>query len=76
MFKGRKKGPQYWIISFCAKDIPTFNELVIKNALVQIFAFMEGFHLPHRQSSLREVRIFHYKVPFPLNFSSLKKILH
>ena len=40
-----------------------------------IFAFVEGFHLAHRQSSLREGRTFHYKVPFPLNFISLKKIL-
>ena len=31
--------------------------------------------MPHRQSSLIEGRIFHYKVPFPLNFTSLKKIL-
>ena len=29
---------------------------------------MEGFHLPHRQTSLRENRIFHHKVPFPLHF--------
>ena len=34
-----------------------------------IFTLIEGFHLPHRQSSLIEGRIFHYKVPFPLNFS-------
>ena len=40
-----------------------------------IFAFMEGFQLPHRQSLLREGIAFHYKVPFPLNFISLKKIL-
>ena len=33
--KGRKKGPQYLIISFLSKDIPTLNELVIKNALVK-----------------------------------------
>ena len=33
--KSRKKGPQYWIISFYSKDIPTFNELVIKNTLVK-----------------------------------------
>ena len=26
-----------------------------------IFTFMEGFHLPHRQSSLRERRTLHYK---------------
>ena len=29
------KGPQYLIISFYSKDIPKFNELVIKNALVK-----------------------------------------
>ena len=34
-FKGRKKGQQYWIISFYSKDVPTFNELVIKNTLVK-----------------------------------------
>ena len=33
--KDRKKGPQYCIISFYSKDIPTFNELVIKNTLVK-----------------------------------------
>ena len=33
--KGRKKGPQYWIILFYSKDILTFNELVIKNTLVK-----------------------------------------
>ena len=33
--KGRKKGPQHWIISFYSKDVPTFNELVIKNTLVK-----------------------------------------
>ena len=27
--------PQYLIISFYSKDIPTFNELVIKNTLVK-----------------------------------------
>ena len=37
-----------------------------------IFAFMERFHLAHRQSSLTEGRTFHCKVPFPLNFISLK----
>ena len=37
--------------------------------------FMEGFHLVHWQSSLREGRPFHYKVPFSLTFISLKKIL-
>ena len=31
--------------------------------------------MPHKQSSLIKGRIFHYKVPFPLNFTSLKKIL-
>ena len=72
--------PQYLTISFYSKGIPTFNELVIKNILLllkykTIFAFMEGFHLPHRQNSLRKGRTFHYKVPFPLNFISLKKIL-
>ena len=36
---------------------------------------MQGFHMPHRQSSLKEGRTFHYKVPFQLNFISLKKIL-
>ena len=40
-----------------------------------IFAFLEVFHMPHRQSSLIEGRIFHYKVPLPLNFTSLKRIL-
>ena len=35
----------------------------------------QGIHLPHRQSSLGEGRIFQYKVSFPLNFISLKKIL-
>ena len=35
-FKGRKnKGLQYLIISFDSKDIPTFNELVIKNTLAK-----------------------------------------
>ena len=34
-FKGRKKGPQYLIISFYSKDIPMCNELVIKNTLVK-----------------------------------------
>ena len=34
---------------------------------------MEGFHLAHRQGSLREGKTFHYKVPFPLNLISLKK---
>ena len=35
-FKGRKnKGLQYLIISFYSKDIPTFNELVIKNTLAK-----------------------------------------
>ena len=33
--KHRKKPPEYWIISFYSKDIPTFNELVIKNTLVK-----------------------------------------
>ena len=36
---------------------------------------MEGFHLPHEQISLWEDRAFQYKVPFPLCFISLKKIL-
>ena len=36
---------------------------------------MQGFHLPHRQISLKEGRTFHYKVPSQLNFISLKKIL-
>ena len=31
----RKKGPQYCIISFYSKDIPTFYELVIKNTPVK-----------------------------------------
>ena len=31
--KGREKGLQYWIISFYSKDIPTSNELLIKNTL-------------------------------------------
>ena len=31
----RKKGPQYCIISFYSKDIPTFNELVNKNTPVK-----------------------------------------
>ena len=30
-FKGRKKNPQYYIISFYWKDISAFNELVIKS---------------------------------------------
>ena len=34
-FKGRKKGPKNFIISFYSKDIPSFNELVIKNTLVK-----------------------------------------
>ena len=29
--------------------------------------------MPHRQSSLIEGRIFHYKVPFPLNFTSWRR---
>ena len=71
---------QYLIISFYSRDIPTFNELVIKNTLLllkykTIFPFMEGFHLLHRQNPLTEGRTFHYKVPFPLNFISLKRIL-
>ena len=33
--KDRKKGPQYCIISFYSKDLPTFHELVIKNTLVK-----------------------------------------
>lgn len=36
------------------------NEIVIKNALVQkiklFLVYMEGFHLPHNQVSLREDR--------------------
>ena len=52
----RKKGLRYCIISFYSKDIPKFNELVIKNTHVKIknivFAFVEGFHLPHGQISL------------------------
>ena len=66
------------IISFYSKDISTFNELIIKILLLKdktIFAFIEGFHMPHRQSSLIEGRIVHYKVSFPLNFTSLRKIL-
>ena len=31
--------------------------------------------MPHRQSLLREGRVFHCKVPFPLNCISLKKTL-
>ena len=31
----RKKGPQYCIILFYSKDIPMFNELVIKNTTVK-----------------------------------------
>ena len=64
------------IISFYSKDINTFNELkilLLKDRT--IFVFTEGFHMPHRQSSLIEDRIFHYKIPFSLNFTSLKKIL-
>ena len=34
-FRGSKKGPQYCIISFCLKDIPTFSELIIKNTRVK-----------------------------------------
>ena len=30
-FKGSENGPLYCIISFYSKDIPTFNELVIKD---------------------------------------------
>ena len=33
--KKQKKDPQYCIISFYSKDIPTFNELVIKNTPVK-----------------------------------------
>ena len=47
--------------------------LLLKDKI--IFVFIEGFHIPHRQSSFIEGRIFHYKVPFLLNFASLKKIL-
>ena len=72
--------PQYLIITFHLKDIPTFNKLVIENTLFllkykNIFAFMEEFHLPRRKNPSREGRTFHCKVPFPLNFISLKKIL-
>ena len=38
-FRGRKKGPQYCIISFYPKHVPTFNELVIKNTPVKNFYF-------------------------------------
>ena len=31
-----------------------------------IFAFIEGFHMPHRQSSLIEGRIFHIYITFPI----------
>ena len=34
-FTGRKKDPQYLIISFYSEDITTFNELVIKNTHVK-----------------------------------------
>ena len=34
-FKGTNKNPQYCIILFDPNDIPTFNELVIKNTLVK-----------------------------------------
>ena len=34
-FKSRKKDPQYCKISFYSKDIPTFNESVIKTTLVK-----------------------------------------
>ena len=34
-FKGRKKGPQYLIISFYLKYISTFNKSVIKNSIVK-----------------------------------------
>ena len=50
-FKDRKKGPQYCKLSFCSKDIPTFNELVMKNTTFKnktIFAFMKRFHLSPR----------------------------
>ena len=30
-FNSRKKGQQYCLISFYPKDMPTFNELVIKS---------------------------------------------
>ena len=33
--EGRKKGPQYLLISLYSKHIPTFNEIVIKNTLVK-----------------------------------------
>ena len=33
--KNRKEGPQYCIILFYAKYIPTFNELIIKNTPVR-----------------------------------------
>ena len=71
------KKTKYWTISFYSKDT-TFNELVIKNPLVKketIFVLMEGFHLPHRQISLWEDRIFHCKMLFPLSFVGLKQIL-
>ena len=34
-FKGANKNPQYCIILFLPNDIPAFNELVIKNTLVE-----------------------------------------
>ena len=33
--KSIKRSPRCWTISFYSKDIPTFNELVIKNTLVK-----------------------------------------
>ena len=64
-------------MSFYSKDIPTFSGLVIKNTLVKrqhYFRFMQGFHLRHRQTSLREGRTFHYKLPFILNRSSRPEV--
>ena len=46
-----KKGPRYYKISFYSEYLHTFNELAIKNILVQkirpLFVFMEWLHLPH-----------------------------
>ena len=44
-----------------------FNKLVIENTSVKkirsFFVFVEEFHLPHSQVSLRGDRIFHHIVP-------------